>query len=399
MKKSVLLLILLLIWFVDDGLYACTVFMSTNEKCTLVGSNEDYKRSDSQIFIIPPKDGKYGHALFGYNGSVQAGINEKGLFWDGLRAYPYITLNNTNNKPNIDGNVLYKILEECARLDEVIKLFETFHWDGFQLSQLMVVDKTGESAIITCKQDGLVITKREKPYQVCANFRISCKEDMENYHWYDVGSKRFNKAEKGLRNQKLTVANCFSILKATCQNNIFAKTIYSTVFNLNTGDIYLSINGNFSRTTTINLKEELKKGRFSYFLSDLVNSTNENRKKIEIRDEKYLTSNSGKLLLDKEWKLTDKQWKADYYRTIEKDSISDHYVMRDFFMDGTLQGVAFYSSLNPEIIDGDYYEYHENGTVKVVGYFGHRLKMGEWSYWSKEGKLEKSVRYVNGIGQ
>ncbi len=399
MKKSILLLCLLLLWFVNDKLYGCTVFMGTNDNFTLVGSNEDYKRSNSQIFLIPSKDGKYGHALFGYDGSVQAGINEKGLFWDGLRAYPYVTIDNTNNKPNIDGNVLYKILEECATVDEVIKLLETFYWDGFRLSQLMVVDKTGESAIITYSKNGLVVTKKEKRYQVCTNFRILSNEDMESFHWYNIGSGRFNKAEKQLQNRELTVDNCFSILKATRQNNFFAKTIYSTVFNLNTGDIHLSVNGNFSQITKINLQEELKKRRHSYFLSDLVNSTNENRKTIEIHDEKYLTINSDKLLLDKDWQLTVKKRKAKYYRTIVKDSVSDHYVMRDYFMNDTLQGVAYYSSLNPELIDGTYYEYHENGNVKTVGHFRHRLKDGEWKYWSKDGKLEKTIKYLNGIRQ
>ncbi|MBI9060611.1 MAG: linear amide C-N hydrolase [Marinilabiliaceae bacterium] len=398
MKKSILLF-LLLIWFVNDNLYCCTVFMGTNDSYTLVGSNEDYKWSNSQIFFIPSKEGKYGYALFGYDGSIQAGINEKGLFWDGLRAYPYVTIDNNKDKPNIDGNVLYKILEECATVEEVIKLFETFHWDGFRLSQLMVVDKTGESAIITYSKNGLVVTSKEKHYQVCANFRISCKEDMENFRWYNIGCGRFKKAEKRLQNQELTVNNCFSILKATRQNNLFAKTIYSTVFNLNTGDIHLSVNGDFSQITKINLQEELKKGRYSYFLSDLINTTNENRKEIEIHDEKYLTINNDKLLLDKDWNLTVLKCKAKYYRTTVNDSVSAHYVMRDYFMNDTLQGVAYYSSLNPEIIDGNYYEYHENGNVKVAGHFKHRLKHGEWKYWSNDGKLEQTIKYVNGIKQ
>jgi len=371
--------------------------MDTNDNFTLVGSNEDYKKSNSQVFFIPSKDGKYGHALFGYNGSVQAGINEKGLFWDGLRAYPYVTSKNTNNKPDIDGNVLYKILEDCATVDEVIKLFETFYWDGFRLSQLMLVDKTGESAIITCNKAGLVVTKKAKHYQVCTNFRISCKKDMENFHWYNIGSGRFNKTEKRLQNQDLTVDNCFSILKATCQNNIFATTIYSTVFNLNTGDLNLCINGDFSQITKINLQEELKKGKHSYFLSDLVNSTTENRKEIEVHDEKYLTSNSNRLLLDKNWQLTLKEAKAKYYRTIEKDSVSGYYVMRDYFKNDTLQGVTYYSSLNPEITDGNYFEYHQNGKIKVKGYFRYRLKLGEWNYWTEDGKLEKTILYNDGI--
>lgn len=399
MKKTISLLFLLLIWQTSIQLNGCTVFMSTNSKRTLIGSNEDYKKSNSQVWFIPAKDGRYGYALFGYGGSAQSGINEKGLFWDGLRAYPYITPGNSKNKLNIKGDVLYKILEECATVDEVIKLFEKFYWDGFRLSQLMVVDKSGESAIITYNENELVVTKKENNYQVCTNFRILCKEDMESFHWYNIGSKRYRKAEKGLQNQELTAGNFFSILKETSQNSIFAQTIYSSVLNLNTGDIHLCVNGNFALISKINLQAELIKGRHSYFLSDLVNSTDEERNTIEINDEKYLTINTGKLLLDEDWQITQKIRKARYYRTIEKDSISDHYIMKDYFMNDTLQGIAYYSSLNPEIIDDKYFEYHENGSIKAEGFYRHRLKDGEWKYWSEDGKFEKTIKYVNGIRQ
>ena len=396
MKKYILILFLSLIWFTNNPLYSCTVFMGTIDSLTLVGSNEDYKKSNSQVFIVPANNGKYGYALFGYNGSEQSGVNEKGLFWDGLRAYPYVTTDNSYKKPNIGGNVLYKILEDCATVNEVIQLFEKYYWEGFRVSQLMVVDKTGESAIITYNKNGLVVTKREKSYQVCSNFRISCNEDIKKAHWYSIGFGRFNKARKQLQNLDLTENHFLSILKATRQNNIFAKTIYSTVFNLNTGDILLNVNGNFSRLAKINLFEEFKKGRHSYYLSDLVNLPIENKRQIEVSDDELLT-NSDKIFLDKDWQQTTKKRKAKFYRTIEKES--GQYIMRDFYMNDTLQGMAYYSSLNPEIIDGEYFEYYENGKIKVTGHFKHRLKYGEWKYWSKDEILEKIIIYSHGIRQ
>ena len=368
--------------------------MGTRDSLTLVGSNEDYKNSNSQIFIVPGNNGKYGYALFGYNGSEQLGVNEKGLFWDGLRAYPYVKTYNSCKKPNIGGNVLHKILEDCATVNEVIKLFEKYYWEGFRVSQLMVVDKTGESAIITCNKNGLAVTKREKSYQVCSNFRISCNEDIKKAHWYSIGFGRFNKANKQLQNLDLTENYFLSILKATRQNNVFAKTIYSTVFNLNTGDILISVNGNFSRLAKINLFEELNKSRHSYYLSDLVNLTDKDKTQIEISNDEFLT-NSDKILLDKDWQQTKNKRKAKFYRTIEKKT--GHYIMRDFYMNDTLQGIACYSSLNPEIIDGKYFEYYENGKLKVSGHFKHRLKDGEWKYWSKDGIQEKTIKYSEGI--
>jgi len=370
--------------------------MGTRDSLTLVGSNEDYKKSNSEIFIVPANNGKYGYALFGYNGSEQSGVNEKGLFWDGLRAYPYVTTGNFSKKLNIGGNVLYKILEECATVSEVIQLFEKYYWEGFRVSQLMVVDKSGESAIITYDKNGLAVTKKEKSYQVCSNFRISCNEDIKKAHWYNIGFGRFNKAKEQLQNLGLNEKHFLSILKATRQNNMFAKTIYSTVFNLNSGDILLSVNGKFSRLAKINLFEELKKGRHSYYLSDLVNLTSEDKRQIVFSDDDFLT-NSDKIFLDKDWQQTTKKRKTKFYRTIEKES--EHYIMRDFYMNDTLQGITYYSSLNPEIIDGKYFEYYENGKLKVSGHFKHRLKDGEWKYWSKDGILEKIIIYSQGVRQ
>lgn len=396
MKKSLLLLSITLLYFAGNELHSCTVFKGTGKNITLVGSNEDYKRSNSQIFFIPAKDGKYGHVLFGYNGSVQSGINEKGLFWDGLRAYPCDKVENAGNKPDIGGNVLYKILEECATIDEVITLFETYYWDGFRVAQLMVVDKTGESAIITYKENALRVTKTKNLFQACTNFRISGEQDTKNYHWYNIGSKRFKKATQLSENLDLNVDNYISILRATKQNSIFARTIYSSVFNLNTGDIHISINGDFSKIVQINLFEELKNGKHSYFLYDLINSSYDDRSSINVLDNKFITKES-RILLDKDWQITKKENKAKFYRLIEQDSIPGSYVKRDYYMNDTLQGIAHYSSLNPEIIDGKYFEYHENGKLKVAGFFRHRLKDGNWKYWSKDGKYEKTINYVEGI--
>ncbi len=387
MKKIIFISLLLLLWLINVQLNACTVFMGTNGKRILVGSNEDYKKRNSQIWFFPAKNGRYGHALFGYDGSVQAGINEKGLFWDGLRAYPYTEITNENNKLDIGYNVFYKISEECATVDEVINLFKKYYWEGFRLSQIIVVDKTGESAIITYHNNKLTVTRKVGNYQVCTNFRISCKENMENFHWYNIGSGRYKKATKQLKKQELTVENFFSILNNTHQNNIFAKTIYSTVSDLNSGYIYISVNGDFSQINKINIYEELKKGKHSYFLSDIVKSTMKNIKDVEIHDDNYLTKNDEKILIDEKWNITTKITKAKYYRTIEKDSISNHYIMKDYFMNDTLQGIAYYSSLSPEIIDSKYFEYYDSGNIKVKGHFKHRLKDGIWTYWTKEGKI------------
>ncbi len=397
MKKTILSLISLLIWLMSSNIFACTVFMGSKNGVTLVGSNEDYKKSNSQVFFVPRNGEKYGYALFGYNGSIQSGVNEKGLFWDGLRAYPYSKSENIQNKYNIGGNVLHKILEECSTVMDVILLFEKYYWEGFRLSQLMIVDRNGESAIITNGENGLAITKKEGCYQVCSNFRISSNESTLKPYWFKVGGGRFNKTEKKLQKLEINETEFISILKSNRQKNIFSKTIYSTLINLNSCEILLTIDGDFSRMLRINLNEELNKGRHSYFLAELVNTTNENRTKVAKYDADFLTLNLDTIHFDKDWAQVKKISKAAYYRIIERDSILKNFIGRDYFLNNILQGEVYYSSINPEIADGKYSEFYDNGKKKVSGQFKYRLKHGEWKYWSKEGELERVIEYTNGI--
>ncbi len=397
MKKASTLILLFLIYLGGYELLACTVFMKTNGKITLVSANEDFKKQNSQLWFIPAKEGRYGHVIFGYDGSLQSGMNEKGLFWDGLRAYPKSKNNPTNIPLNIGGNVLYKILEECANVDEVIQLFSKYYWEGFQIAQLMVADKNGKSVILTYQNNTLRITKNSKSYQICTNFRISNDDDFENFHWYDIGSGRFKKARKLLDENKFSIRHAFNILEKTAQKNIFAHTIYSSVVDLNSGDIHISVNANFSRLAKINLHQELKKGKHSYYLSELIEHPIKDREDIEINDNKYLSRITDKILFDKNWKLTSNKNKAKFYRIIEKDSSSQSFIKKDFYMNGVCQGIAHYSSLDPEIIDGKYSEFDKNGQSIVEGYYKNRLKDGVWTYWNPEGKIEKKIKFVDGV--
>ncbi len=399
MRKLIVIILLILICHSSNELQACTVFMSTNGSRTLIGANEDFKKQDSKLWVIPAKEGRYGHVLFGYDGSLQSGLNDQGLFWDGLRAYPKEKTNQRESQFNIGGNVLYKILEDCASVDEVIHLLKKYYWKGFQIAQLMVVDKSGASAILTYKNNKLTVTQKTHHFQVCTNFRISGIENETDFHWYNIGSSRFKKAKNLLEQPDLSILQAFEILQKTAQNNIFAKTIYSTVVDLNTGDLHISVNANFSRVTKINLFEELQKGKHSYHLSELIQHPTNNRKNIEVHDDEFLTENNGKIYLDKYWKQTSKKSKAKYYRTIEKDTATPAYIMKDYFMDGTRQGIAYYSSLDPEIIDGKYLEFYESGNIKATGQFKNRLKDGPWTYWSLAGKKEKTLSFANGIEQ
>ena len=62
-----------------------------------------------------------------------------------------------------------------------------------------------------------------------------------------------------------------------------------------------------------------------------------------------------------------------------------------------MNDLGVYPSFGSEIIDGKYFEYHENGKIKVAGHYKHRLKDGEWKYWSENEISEKTINYSEGI--
>jgi len=55
---------------------ACTFCMATLNGTTLFGSNEDNEKADTNIWFLPPEEGKYGRVYFGYQAGKQDSQNQ-----------------------------------------------------------------------------------------------------------------------------------------------------------------------------------------------------------------------------------------------------------------------------------------------------------------------------------
>ncbi len=63
----------------------CTVFYASSGDLALAGGNEDSFNPLTRAWFIPASDGRHGRVYFGYDdGLPQAGLNDQGLFFDGL---------------------------------------------------------------------------------------------------------------------------------------------------------------------------------------------------------------------------------------------------------------------------------------------------------------------------
>ena len=64
----------------------CTVFYAASSDLAIAGNNEDSFSPLTGAWFIPASDGRYGRVYFGYDDlSPQGGLNDQGLFFDGLR--------------------------------------------------------------------------------------------------------------------------------------------------------------------------------------------------------------------------------------------------------------------------------------------------------------------------
>jgi hypothetical protein len=158
-------------------------------------------------------------------------------------------------------------MAECSSVEEVIELTNKYNLEFMSEFQLLIVDKTGDSAIMERDQ----IIRKKNSYQVVTNFYQS-KVVYKDYpcEWYKGGCLRYQIAEKMLKKDRsVSVEHFRSILAATHQNTLGVRTLYSNIYDLKNGLIYLYYLHNFDNEIIIDLNKELKKGNHYYELPSI----------------------------------------------------------------------------------------------------------------------------------
>ena len=153
----------------------CTVFLIARDGIVLAGNNEDWTDPDTKIWFVAEKsEENYGRVYFGFgNWFPQGGMNEEGLFFDGL------ALNGRDvkpeDKPVFEGNLIDEAMKTCADIDQVIALFEK--WDyGQSRAQFLFGDAKGRSVVI----ERGVMHRKSGDFQVSTNFRLSRQTPKES---------------------------------------------------------------------------------------------------------------------------------------------------------------------------------------------------------------------------
>ncbi len=107
----------------------------------------------------------------------------------------------------------------------------------------------------------------------------------------------------------------------------------------------------------------------------------------------FISFSQDKIYFDKDWKETTLQ-NAEYYRITKKDSISNKYYFKDYYITGQIQMEGQCLSINPEVKDGIFIWYYKNGNKKNESEYKNGSFFKAIKEWNEEGKeIEPSINY------
>jgi hypothetical protein len=238
---------------------SCTVFYASDGELALGGNHEDYWDPFTYVWFVPPEEGEYGRAYFGYEDfRPQGGVNDQGLFFDGLAVDRTVEVPQ-QDKVAYGDNLTDRAMAECATVACVQQLFDRYHTADSWDYQLMFGDSTGDSAII----EPLAVVRGTGRFQVATNFYQS-ETDQDR-----ARCRRFSTATEMLESaQSISIDLFRDILNATHQEGR-APTLYSNIYDLKQGNIHLYYFHNYDDVVILDLNEELAMGEHAYEISSL----------------------------------------------------------------------------------------------------------------------------------
>lgn len=277
---------------------SCTIFSAAIGDKVLFGNNEDYNDPTTYYWTEPSSDENLGAVYLGFeNYSYQGGVNEKGLCFDAnslpdSKINPHAELTTPPlHKPPYEEYAIWApvlILRSATTVEEAIKIagqYQRKNWDyssgnlGYQVN---FADAKGDAVVISVDETGeLVFTRKKKSetYLVSTNFNKANPENAFDYPCkrYIIATAMLDRLSK---ENDLSVDYFKSILDSTHVEGLFNKTLYSNIFDLSNGIIYLYHWHQFNEVVVLNVDEELAKGKIMVRIKDLFSKdTVDNAKK------------------------------------------------------------------------------------------------------------------------
>jgi len=250
----------------NETIFPCTMITAANDTIVLAGNNEDYSDPDTYVWFTRKSEfRKYGCIFFGYsNMRPQGGMNEAGLCFDAFATAPNPVSVLYEDElllfPYTDDNPHDMVMRSCSTVSEVIILMKQYNLSFMKNYQLMFVDKYGDSAII----EGDKVVWKNDYYQVCTNF-YHTNPSLGGYPCW-----RYNTAVELFEGHSDSISVPFfrDILSATHQEGQY-PTLYTNIYDLQNGMVYLYYNHFYDEVIKIDLQEGLSRGNHKYNIPPL----------------------------------------------------------------------------------------------------------------------------------
>lgn len=260
---------LLLIVLLPGVVFPCSILSYKQDSDFYMAGNEDWQRGahNSIKFFSETEDG-YGYGVLGVSSFIdsypQIAINQEGLAVD-WAFVPGSGFVYDRSKEVFSGPIIHEIMRSCSSVEDVIELINSYNIPHFSKEHMLVADRYGNSIVLEWDGDRVVAIPREDNYQIVTNF------DLLNPEKAGYICDRFVKGEELLSRgtgSMGTVSFLRNILDSIKMDDVYV-TNYSYIFHLNTREIIIYRNRNFSESAVINLDRELKKRSYIVSLDDL----------------------------------------------------------------------------------------------------------------------------------
>lgn len=250
-----------------SNFFGCTIIMAARNGLVLAGNNEDRDHPETIVSFVPASEKYYGRIIFGYDDSpIQGGMNDQGLFIDG-NSLPSTGWQPDPGKPTFRGIVMMVILGTCATCEDVRVFFEKYNFPVLEKARFPVADRSGASMVVEYGQGGTQFVTSHTWYQIATNFVMSNVKDS-NYP-----CSRYRTADKILsKANKLNL----ELIRKTLDETGWSHTVYSNIYDLKKGIVYIYNRRNFDEVVVMDLAEELKKGQRRIDLPSMFKSRTDN---------------------------------------------------------------------------------------------------------------------------
>lgn len=241
--------------------------MANDGKNVWIGNNEDeLQNTKYRMWYYPAQKNSYGYTIwtdlnikikFLNKLNPQGGLNEFGLFLD-YTVIDEIAVVKDEQKKDRKKQVVTDLVKNCKTVEEALSYLNNYNLVKLKYAQLFIGDASGNYATVT---GGYIVRKTDNSFAL-TNYCIN-NGHKEACHRRDVATHYLNSTTTFQLND---ITNILEKSTQKLPNNLISN--YSMAVNLKTSTIYLYYKNDFTTVSTLNLSEELKKGKHHKDIQD-----------------------------------------------------------------------------------------------------------------------------------